>query len=138
MYTNVTCCLCPVSTPLDAKNMSKILIVEDNEDISSMLQRYLTIKDHDCVESNNGRNGLSLIQKGKFDFIFLDLSMPDFTGFDIIDSLEKDGTLKNQKIIVLTALNISNNQIDDLIKRGIYACLRKPVTLSELIKTIQA
>ena len=117
----------------------KILIVDDNKDITEMLSRYLTVKGFDCITTNDGMNGLNLIKKEKYDTVFLDMSMPDFGGMDVIDALEKVNVLKDQRIVIFTASSISNEKIQALLEKdGIEACLRKPVQLSELITTINA
>jgi len=120
-------------------NNMKILIVDDNKTITEMLTKFLTVKGYDCVSSNDGRNGVNLMKKEKYDTVFLDMSMPDFGGKDVIDALEKENLLKDQRIIIFTASSISNEEIDELIKKdGVDSCLRKPVQLTELIATIEA
>jgi len=117
----------------------KILIVDDNKDITKMFSRYLSIKGFECVTTNDGLNGLNLMKKEKFHTVFLDMSMPDFGGRDVIDALEKENVLKDQRIIVFTATSITNEQIQELLsKDGIDSCLRKPVQISELMTTINA
>jgi CheY-like chemotaxis protein len=77
------------------------------------------------------------MKKEKFDSVFLDMSMPDFSGLDVIAALEKEGVLKDQRIIIFTASSISNDAIDELLtKDGVDKCLRKPVVLSELLAVI--
>ena len=111
----------------------KILIVDDNESITKALSQYLTVKSYEVSVANSGRSGLSLIQNHEFDAILLDLSMPDFSGFDIIETLEKDGQLKDKKIILFTASSISNELINELLRKdGIETYLKKPVKLSEI------
>ncbi|MFB5598591.1 MAG: response regulator, partial [Nitrosopumilaceae archaeon] len=56
----------------------KLLVIDDNEEITSMLKRYLELEDFEIVISNDGRNGLNLIKNGNFDKILLDLAMPEF------------------------------------------------------------
>ena len=115
----------------------KILIIDDNQSITDMLQKYLRIKGFEVSTVNNGRNGLAAIQKQKFDSVLLDLSMPDFSGIDLIETLEKEGQLSNQRIILFTASSVSNEIINSLLKKeGIHSCLRKPVNLSEIIQTL--
>ena len=117
----------------------KILIIDDNTTITEMLSKFLQVKGFDCVTSNDGRNGLTLMKKEKFHTVFLDMSMPEFGGKDVIEALEKDNLLKDQRIIIFTASSISNDEVDELIKKdGVESCLRKPVQLSELITTINA
>lgn len=114
----------------------KILIIEDNESIASMLSQYLAIKGHKCTVSNSGTNGLELILRDKYDVVILDLAMPGFNGLDIIDHLDKNGKLSSQKIVVLTASSISEAQLKALTVKGVHASLRKPVRLEELTRFI--
>ncbi|MCH8915936.1 MAG: response regulator transcription factor [Thaumarchaeota archaeon] len=115
----------------------KILIIDDNQDITEMLSRYLSVKGFDCVTTNDGLNGLNLIKKEKYDTVFLDISMPDFGGMDVIAALEKENMLKDQRIVIFTASSITNEQLQTLLEKdGVESCLKKPVQLSELITTI--
>jgi len=92
-----------------------------------MLAEHLVKCGHDCVCAINERNGLSLIQKENFDVVLLDLKNKEFSGYDVIDSLEKNGKLKENKIVVYTTLNLSQLEIEGLLKRGVYSYLQKPV-----------
>lgn len=116
----------------------KILIVDDNESIASMLKKFLTIKGYDCTTSQDGRNALDIMMREKFDVVILDLAMPEFTGYDIINELEKSGKIKEQNIIVLTASAITSDQSDSLQKQGVKSCLKKPVTPEILLKVISS
>jgi CheY-like chemotaxis protein len=64
--------------------------------------------------------------------------MPEFTGYDIINELEKSGKIKEQNIIVLTASAITSDQSDSLQKQGVKSCLKKPVTPEILLKVISS
>jgi CheY-like chemotaxis protein len=64
------------------------------------------------------------------------MTKPEFSGYDVINELEKTGRIKEQNIIVLTASAISSEQADSLLKQGVKSCLRKPVTPDILLKTI--
>jgi DNA-binding response OmpR family regulator len=115
----------------------KVLIIDDNQSITSMLQKYLVIKGFEVEVANNGKNGLSLIQQRQFNAVLLDLSMPDFSGLDLIEQLERDNALSNQNIVLFTASSVSNDTINSLLtKDGIQTCLRKPVKLADLVQTL--
>ena len=117
--------------------MARVLIIDDNQDITEMLSRYLSVKKFDCVTTNDGLNGLNLIKKERYDTVFLDISMPDFGGMDVIAALEKENMLKDQRIVIFTASSITNEQLQILLEKdGVESCLRKPVQLSEIITTI--
>ena len=110
----------------------KILVVDDNKKISDVLKQVLEIDGHECTVASSGRNGLTIMRQQKFDAIFLDIAMPEFSGMDVIDSLEKSGEIKEQKIIVLTASAIHDTLEDDLAKKGVHMLLRKPVGIDEI------
>ena len=113
-----------------------ILVVDDNPSIGNMLEKFLTIKGHDCTVSQDGNNAFEIMKKEKFDAVLLDLAMPNFSGYDIIDKLEKIKKLSELNIIILTASAITQEQTDLLLKRGIKSCLRKPVSPDILLKII--
>jgi len=115
----------------------KILIIDSNKNLCEMLTNYLIKCGHNCVCAVDKRNGLALIQKQKFDLILLNLQDPGVNGYDVIDALEKDGKLKENKIFVWTTLDLPQSEIDDLLKRGVQSCLKKPVKIDVLLKTLQ-
>ncbi len=80
----------------------KVLLIEDNETLSRMMSKYFRIKNIDCTVLNDGTDGLEQILEQKHDIVLLDLAIPDFSGYDIIESLEKKDMIKDVKIIVLT------------------------------------
>lgn len=115
----------------------KILIIDDNKDITKMFSKYMTIKGHLCSVVNDGRSGLDLIENKTFDVIILDLAMPDFSGSDIIDALYKSGKIKNQNIVTLTASSISDEDESNMKSKGVSLCLKKPIDPDVLLDHIQ-
>lgn len=116
----------------------KILTVDDNQDITDMLSKYLNMSGHDCTTANDGRNALSMIESGNYDVVLLDLSMPDFSGIDIIDSLAEKNKISEQKIVVFTASSVSRSEIDKLVKKGAHSCLKKPIDPDELVQYVES
>ncbi|RMW36181.1 MAG: response regulator [Nitrosopumilus sp.] len=114
----------------------KILIIEDNSSISSMLVKYLNKKNFDAMDTNNARNGLELIQKNNFDVVILDLNMPKFSGWDFLKKINSDGLVLKSKIIVLTASVITSEQEMELEQLGINLLLKKPIDPDDLIAKI--
>src|SRR3989338_7530999 len=115
----------------------KILIIDDNKDITKMFSKYMTIKGHSCSVVNDGRSGLNLIEKKIFDAIILDLAMPEFSGSDIIDVLYESGKIKNVNIVTLTASSISDEVESTLKNKGVRLCLKKPIDPDVLLGHIQ-
>ena len=115
-----------------------VLLIEDNETLSRMMSKYFRIKKIDCTVLNDGTEGLEQILEKKHDIVLLDLAMPDISGYDIIESLEKKDMLKDIKIIVLTASSLSDQELNELVEKGVRACLRKPVEMNKLLKVIHS
>lgn len=116
--------------------MAKYLVIEDNPSISKMLSEILTIEGHEVIVSNDGRNGVQLIETQKFDGVLLDIAMPGFSGLEVIDSLEKSGKLKENKIVILTASSNIDKDVDSLKQRGVHAVLKKPVDADLLLNIL--
>jgi len=122
----------------ETKNM-EILIIDDNEQITKMLTTFLELKEHKCTVANDGKEGLSLIKEDRHDVILLDLAMPEFDGYSVIKDLEENNLLKKYKIIVFTASTITQEELDDLVNRGVTSYILKPIDidilLSKLVET---
>lgn len=114
----------------------KILVIDDNKDITNLLHKVLTSKGLDVTICNSGKLGLELIRKNDNDVVLLDIAMPNFSGTDIVDSLSKDNSISNHNIVLFTASSITDDEIDLLRKKGVKDCLRKPVRIEELLELI--
>jgi DNA-binding response OmpR family regulator len=89
-----------------------------------------------CKEVNDGRSGLLEIQKKDYDLIILDIAMPSYTGFDILNQLQKQRT-RNKNIIILTAANLKKKDFEKYKEIGKIQVLYKPISLSQLDKAIK-
>ena len=117
----------------------EILIVDDNEQITKMLTTFLELKEHKCTVANDGKEGLGIIKESRHDVVLLDLAMPEFDGYSVIEDLEKNNMLRNHKIIVFTASTITEEELDGLVKRGVTSYILKPIDIdilhSKLVET---
>ena len=121
------------------RNKSKnILVIYKNDYLCKMFGTCLKKEGHNCTCVVDGRNGLSLIETGKFDVVLLGLALPEFSGYDIINVLEKNGKLRKSNIIILSASQLSQSEIEDLLKRGVYSYLKQPVKPEILLEIVKA
>ena len=115
----------------------KILGIDDNEDLLSLCEIALSSEGHEYTGINNGREGLQAIKDKKFDAVLLDLSMPDFSGADVIDALVKDGLMNKQKVVIFTASSATEEEYGPLLEKGAHSVLKKPLDVDVLIETIK-
>ena len=114
----------------------KILGIDDNESINKMLKNILIPAGHEYQSVTNGRDGLKLIQEQNWDVVLLDIAMPEFSGKDVVDELVKTGNIKKQPVILFTASTISSDEINEMIKMGVTSCLRKPMSMKNLLEVL--
>lgn len=105
----------------------RILLIDDNLDITTMLSKYFTIKGHICQVANDGHNGLNMIENQRFDVVLLDLAMPNFSGRDIVDSLSQSDKIKKINIVALTASSVSSDDEKSIKAKGVHSLLKKPI-----------
>ena len=113
-----------------------ILCIDDNRDITELLDRILTAKGNQITVCNDGKKGLELIRKDNSDVVLLDMAMPHFSGEDVINSMSGD-ELEKRNILIFTASSISDAKIREYEQKGIKGCIRKPVRVEELVNALK-
>jgi CheY-like chemotaxis protein len=116
-------------------NKIRVLIIDDNEDVTEAVSDYLESIGDSCTSLNDGKQGLEVIKKEGHDYdaIILDIAMPDFSGYDVLQSLKNEGLLEPDNVIIFTASPILAKDAEAI---GIKTILRKPLSLEQLEATI--
>ena len=116
--------------------MTKVLVVDDDNDTVDVLCEYLRLKGMNVVGSAyNGQEAHELYKKLKPDVVLLDVWMPDFDGYFGLQKIREFDP--NAKIVMVTASAFSNNKKDKLKSMGASAVICKPYETSDVIKTIE-
>ena len=115
----------------------RVLGIDDNPDILQLLEMTVESLGHEFDSAPGGREGLEKIRNEKFDLVFLDLSMPDVMGLDVIDALIKDGAMEHNNIVLFTASYLGISDLEkDLQKKGVHSVLAKPADIDQIIARI--
>ncbi len=109
-----------------------ILIIDDNKDITDAISLFAESIGHSCVVSNDGKEGCNMAKNENFDLILLDIAMPEFSGYDVLNTLKNDSNFDMKKIVVITASNLDNLQAEKIELLGISKLVRKPMSLDSL------
>lgn len=118
----------------NTEKRSKILIVEDNDDLREYLKR--TLSDTYTIQvCNNGKQALNIIKGFMPDLIISDIMMPEMRGDELCQVVKEDIETSHIPVVLLTALNSDQNIIDGL-KTGADEYIVKPFNLGILRATI--
>ncbi len=115
----------------------KVLIIDDDVELTKAVVASVSSFGHDVKFTNNSKEGLKLIREQEHDIVILDLSMPEFSGIDIVNDLVKDGTIKEKKIVILTASVVKEEELKNLLDLGVHSVLQKPVEINALLDKIE-
>jgi signal transduction histidine kinase/DNA-binding response OmpR family regulator len=106
----------------------RILIVDDEPSVRTLLRRILERDGHAVAEAENGRVGLQRVGENVPDLILLDLTMPEMDGFEFVGELRKNDAWQAIPIIVVTAKHLStedraklSRSVQNVLQKGAYS-----------------
>jgi CheY-like chemotaxis protein len=114
--------------------MTKIMLVEDDNNLREIYEARLAAEGYDIVSAQDGEAALALAAKEHPDLIITDVMMPKISGFEMLDILRNTENLRDVKVIMLTALG----QAEDNARAGALGAdrylVKSQVTLEDIIK----
>ena len=114
--------------------MSKILVIDDDSIIRTLLSNSLSKSGYTVITANDGESGIKKAESEKPDLVITDYQMPGLSGLDVLNQLKK--TQPGIPVILLTAhgdvaLTIKSIQL------GAYDFIEKPIQLQEVLEIIK-
>ena len=117
--------------------MARILVIDDDPQISALLKRALSGNSHYVQTASDGREGLRLLGESPFDIVITDILMPEVDGFEVIMAI-KDMPL-HPRIIAISggSAGIPQDGLMMVAKAmGVHRILLKPFSIDELIDAV--
>lgn len=115
----------------------RILVIDDSQDMRSLLQAELKHAGYTVQVAENGRAALPIQQVFRADMVITDLFMPAADGFEVIATFRQN--FPAVKIIAISAARPMDTDFLDLAKKaGADATLRKPFRIHELLRLVQS
>ncbi|MDO6448882.1 response regulator transcription factor [Oceanobacillus profundus] len=111
----------------------RILIIEDDQEISKLLSVILTKKELDSIAAYSGTEGLLQLQNNKFDLILLDLMLPGKSGEELIKKIREENSIP---IIVISAKVDIENKVH-VLKMGADDYITKPFNQEEVLARVE-
>jgi len=114
-------------------NGLRILVVDDNEEICNILDKFFSKKGHLVRTVDNGRDAIILTKVDDYDLVLCDMAMPEVFGYDVIKALNK--LEKRPKVGIMTGWNEKLKPIDDEVFK-IDFIIKKPFDFSTITRHI--
>ncbi|HSG42544.1 MAG TPA: response regulator transcription factor [Anaerolineales bacterium] len=117
--------------------MTKIMVVDDDEDFTNLYKTTLRMKGYDITAVNESPAAMDMAYLVKPDVFLIDLMMPDIDGIQLCRMIREDPVFKLTPIIIVTALTDSESN-EVAMGAGANGYLAKPFQIDELISKINA
>ncbi len=114
--------------------MSKILVVDDEENIRQLIVKYARFEGYDIYEAKNGMEAVSLCRQNDYDIIIMDIMMPELDGFSACREIKKH---KDIPVIMLSARGEEYDRIHGF-ETGVDDYVVKPFSPKELMMRVAA
>lgn len=119
------------------RHEERIAVIEDDADLSFTIRLNLEREGFTVTAFANGHDGLAAALQGGFDFLILDLNLPDIDGFTICRELRRSAATAALPILMLTARASEQDRVTGL-ELGADDYLVKPFSVRELLARIAA
>lgn len=117
--------------------MKRILVVDDNRLIVSMLKTSLTSADYEVFTASDGLRGIEIAVAERPDIIILDVMMPEMDGFEVARQIRNNTAIAHVPIIMLTARSEADSVVDGL-DAGADDYMAKPFDINEVLARVKA
>ena len=117
------------------ENARTVLVVEDDDAVSSLLIDLLQDRGYNAVPAFDGKTALNLARRLKPDLITLDLALPGLDGHGVLERLKADPTTRDIPIVVISAFTQILPAGD---RKKLAYLLGKPFDMTEVLDVVQA
>jgi DNA-binding response OmpR family regulator/tetratricopeptide (TPR) repeat protein len=117
---------------------TRILLVEDNERLATMLQGFLVSLGHQVILAGDGNLALSALQDGGIDLLILDLKLPGISGVEVLQRVRKNAAWKDLPVIIMTGVYRGESYAAAAEKLGVKAYLEKPFSRESFLQAVSS
>lgn len=114
---------------------ARILVVDDNEIIRSLVKETLEEEGHTVVIASTSAKGIDCVKRWDFDLVFLDLKMPDMDGAELLKQLR---SIKPRLPVTIITGYPGSEMMERAIKQGPLGVMLKPFDASDIISAVNS
>ena len=117
--------------------MKKILVIEDEKALVEVLRDEFTLNSFDVVVAYNGEEAMKQMRAELPDFILLDLLLPRKDGFEILQEKQKDKTIRDIPVLVLSNLGQGDDVERAITLGAVDYFIKTQHPIGEIVKKVQ-
>jgi len=117
--------------------MIKILCVEDETDLRTLLHEVLEEEGYTVVSACNGAEGLRAMEQFAPDIVMTDWLMPQMNGIEMIRAMRSEGSRFSTTPVIVVSAYAGKAEIDEALAMGACRYLTKPVDFGTLLASIK-
>ena len=126
---------CDIVSKEDIKKPLRILVIEDNPDLSEIICELLEVMDHEVICAFNGETGIVKAKEFHPDVILCDIGLPGISGYEVAERVGCDQDLKNIYMIALSGY-AQQQDIEKSSQAGFRCHIAKPVQFDMLKRSL--
>ncbi|WP_164852293.1 response regulator [Rheinheimera riviphila] len=121
----------------EIKNLRRVLLVEDDQ--ISLNLTFMTLKSFgvEVDTATCGRIAFSYMKNKKYDFVFMDINLPDTNGLYVLDQIQRNSGINQQTPFIMLTGNKNKNTVKEAIDRGAKGYLLKPLYKDSVAKIFE-
>ncbi|MBI4583652.1 MAG: response regulator [Planctomycetes bacterium] len=116
---------------------TRVLVVDDNEDIITLTRRILERQNYEVLVSRDGKSALELARQERPDLILLDVMLPEIDGLEVCRQLKGDPRTRQLMILLVTGRGSIDHRVEGL-EAGADDYITKPFHLTELLARVRS
>jgi DNA-binding response OmpR family regulator len=115
--------------------MARVLVVEDDDDVRTVVTGFLSRDGHETEEAASGEEALALLKDEGYDLVVLDVMLGQISGWNVLEELNRSGIRSRLKVLALTARRSERDFMDGW-RLGVDEYLTKPFDADTLVAAV--
>jgi DNA-binding response OmpR family regulator len=118
----------------DQKAQKRVLVVDDDTEITEALRYALTARGHEVLIARDGNQGLSMAEREDPDLVILDMMMPKRSGFLVLEKLRRTRPVPIRVIMITANEGSRHKAYAEML--GVDDYIRKPFAMDRLLESV--
>lgn len=119
------------------KTVKKVLIIEDNENENQAVKELLSTQEMYADSALSGAEGLKLLKENKYECLILDIKLPDMTGYQVLEALNKDPELSTLPVIIYSGMELTEEEVAAYKKYANTIIIKTEYSYTRLLEEVK-